>query len=266
MALSVLAAMGHQRVIACDIDETKLQAAAAVGAAATVNLKTTPGPAELLKISGIGLAHMVDFVGAPATSQLAMPALRKGGQLVVVGLFGGALPVPLPALAMREVSLRGSAVGNTAQIRELVQMVREGKLKLPAVQVRPLAQAEPRCATWRRGASSDGWCWTRPKKLHSRSQLPGGPVSSEHARCRSALVHPAPARHEQRQDLRHLASCWRSTPIRRCRGCRRRLRPVAGGRDAAVELEEADVGGGGAWRSAASVRRPRHDGSPCSSV
>ena len=142
MALSVLAAMGHKRVIACDIDETKLQAATAVGAAATVNLKTTPGPAELLKISGIGLSHMVDFVGAPATSQLALPALRKGGQMVVVGLFGGALPVPLPALAMREVSLRGSAVGNTAQIRELVQLVRDGKLKLPAVQVRPLAEAE----------------------------------------------------------------------------------------------------------------------------
>jgi D-arabinose 1-dehydrogenase-like Zn-dependent alcohol dehydrogenase len=142
MALSVLAAMGHKRVIACDIDDTKLQAAAKVGASATLNLKTTPGPAELLQISGIGLAHMVDFVGAPATSQLALPALRKGGQMVVVGLFGGALPVPLPALAMREVSLRGSAVGNTAQIRELVQLVREGKLELPAVQVRPLAQAE----------------------------------------------------------------------------------------------------------------------------
>lgn len=142
MALSVLAAMGHRHVIACDIDDAKLLAAQQVGAAATVNLKATPGPAELLKISGGGLSHMVDFVGAPATAQLALPSLLKGGQLVVVGLFGGALPLPLPALAMREVSLCGSAVGNTAQIRELVQLVRDGKLKLPAVQVRPLAQAE----------------------------------------------------------------------------------------------------------------------------
>jgi D-arabinose 1-dehydrogenase-like Zn-dependent alcohol dehydrogenase len=142
MALSVLAAMGHQRVIACDIDDTKLQAAVDVGAAATVNLQATPGPAELLRISGGGLSHMVDFVGMPATAQLALPALLKGGQMVVVGLFGGALPVPLPALASREVSLRGSNTGNTAQIRELVQLVRDGKLKLPAVQVRPLADAE----------------------------------------------------------------------------------------------------------------------------
>lgn len=142
MALSVLKALGHERVIACDIDDTKLDAARAIGTAATVNLKATPGPAELLRISGGGLSHMVDFVGMPATAQLALPALLKGGQMVVVGLFGGALPVPLPALASREVSLRGSNTGTTAQIRELVQLVREGKLKLPAVQVRPLAQAE----------------------------------------------------------------------------------------------------------------------------
>jgi propanol-preferring alcohol dehydrogenase len=113
-----------------------------MGAAASVKPKTTPGPAELVKISGGGLAQMAGFVGAPTTSQLAWPALLKGGQLVIVGLFGGALPMPLPALAMREISIRGSAVGNTAQIRELVAVVRAGALKLPAVQVRPLAQAE----------------------------------------------------------------------------------------------------------------------------
>lgn len=142
MALSILAAWGHARVIACDIDDTKLEAARAIGAAQTVNLKATPGAARLLEISGGGVAHMVDFVGAPATAQLALPALRKGGQMVVVGLFGGAMNLPLPALAMREIAVRGSAVGTTAQIRELVQLVRDGKLALPAVQTRPLAQAE----------------------------------------------------------------------------------------------------------------------------
>jgi alcohol dehydrogenase, propanol-preferring len=65
----------------------------------------------------------------------------------VVGLFGGTLPVPLPALASREVSLRGSKTGTTAQIRELVQRVREGRLRLPAVQMRPRPRPRTRCAT-----------------------------------------------------------------------------------------------------------------------
>lgn len=142
MGLSILKALGFGKVVACDIDDSKLEAARAIGAAATVNLKAAPGPAELLRIAPAGVSHMVDFVGSPTTTQLALPALRKGGQIVVVGLFGGALPIPLPALAMREISIRGSAVGNTAQIRELVQLVRDGTLQLPQVQVRPLAQAE----------------------------------------------------------------------------------------------------------------------------
>jgi D-arabinose 1-dehydrogenase-like Zn-dependent alcohol dehydrogenase len=109
MALAMLKAMGHGKVVACDIDDSKLAAAQAAGAAAVVNLKAGSGAAELLKISGGGLSHMVDFVGSPDTSQLALPTLLKGGQLVVVGLFGGALPVPLPALAMREVAAPRSA-------------------------------------------------------------------------------------------------------------------------------------------------------------
>ncbi len=85
---------------------------------------------------------MIDFVGAPATAALALPSLQKGGRFVSVGLFGGATTIPLVALAMREISLMGSAVGSTAQMRELVALVQSGKLTLPAVHVRPLAQAE----------------------------------------------------------------------------------------------------------------------------
>ncbi len=137
---------------------------------------------------------MVDFVGAPATSQLAMPALLKGGQLVVVGLFGGALPVPLPALAMREVSIRGSAVGNTAQIRELVQLVRDGKLKLPAVQVRPLAAG--RAGLARPGGRPDH----RPRGAGHRRSGRVGPAAS------GALGHPGAHRIQRRRQPRRIGA------------------------------------------------------------
>ena len=141
IAIAILKALGHQHIIACDIDDAKLASASAAGVQHVLNLKTG-GAAQLLALSNGGLRGMLDFVGAPATSALALPALQKGGRFVSVGLFGGAATVPLVALAMREISLMGSAVGSTAQIRELVALVQSGKLKLPAVQVRPLAQAE----------------------------------------------------------------------------------------------------------------------------
>jgi alcohol dehydrogenase, propanol-preferring len=141
MAIAILRALGYAQIIACDIDDTKLAAAQAAGVQQLVNLKSG-GAKELLALSQGGLHAMIDFVGAPATAALALPSLQKGGRFVSVGLFGGAATIPLVALAMREVALMGSAVGSTAQIRELVALVRSGKLILPAVQTRPLAQAE----------------------------------------------------------------------------------------------------------------------------
>ena len=142
IGIAILKALGHSNIIACDIDDAKLAVAKAAGVAEVLNLKTG-GAAQLLALSGgVGLRGMIDFVGAPATSALAVPSLQKGGRFVSVGLFGGAATIPLVALAMREIALMGSAVGSTAQIRELVALVQSGKLTLPAVQVRPLAQAE----------------------------------------------------------------------------------------------------------------------------
>lgn len=151
MAVSILEALGHPKVVACDLDDKKLQLALASGAEAAINLRSHPGPDELLRISGGGLKHMVDFVGAPETVQLALPSLLKGGQMVVVGLFGGALQLPLPALAMREVNLRGSVVGTTSHLRHLVDLVRAGRLQLPQVDVRPLAAAESSLCDLERG-------------------------------------------------------------------------------------------------------------------
>jgi D-arabinose 1-dehydrogenase-like Zn-dependent alcohol dehydrogenase len=141
IGIAILKALGHANIIACDIDDAKLDAARAAGVQHVLNLKTG-GPAQLLALAKGGLSGMIDFVGAPATSALALPSLRKGGRFVSVGLFGGATTLPLVALAMREIAVMGSAVGSTAQMRALVELVRSGRLTLPAVQVRPLEQAE----------------------------------------------------------------------------------------------------------------------------
>ena len=54
----------------------------------------------------------------------------------------GLIAIPLVVLASREISYLGSNTGTSAQLRDLVALVRTGKLKLPTVTVRPLAQAE----------------------------------------------------------------------------------------------------------------------------
>lgn len=141
MALAVLRGLAHDRVVACDIDDVKLAAARASGASETCNLKTE-GLKHLLSVTGGAVYGMLDFVGSAETVALAVPALRKGGRFVVSGLMGGTASVPIPVLALREISIIGSAVGNTPDLVDLVAMVKRGEIQVPEVERRPLSMVD----------------------------------------------------------------------------------------------------------------------------
>ena len=140
MALAVLRGLGHDRVVACDIDDVKLAAARTSGVAETCNLKSD-GLKHLLRITGGSLYGMLDFVGSADTVALAVPALRKGGRFVVCGLMGGAASVPIPVVALREIAIQGSVVGNTPDLIDLVAQVKRGAIRIPEVERRPLSMA-----------------------------------------------------------------------------------------------------------------------------
>lgn len=141
MAQAVLRGLGHERVIACDVDDAKLAAAQARGAKNTCNLKSE-GPTRLTQIAGGPLYGILDFVGAPATVSIVPLVLRKGGRLVLCGLIGGEVGLPLPLFGLREIAILGSFVGTTRDLKELVGLAKDGKIQLPEVERRPLDGAE----------------------------------------------------------------------------------------------------------------------------
>ena len=136
------AAMLQARVVVADIDPSKREAALKAGAAAAID-NAAPDAAAKLKAataSAAGAGGAIDFVGSPKTAQFGIDCLRKGGKLVVVGLFGGALPVPLPLLPQRLMTLMGSYVGTLAEMHELMALLKTGKVKPLPVKTRPLAE------------------------------------------------------------------------------------------------------------------------------
>ncbi len=141
MALAVLRGLGHERIVVCDIDDVKLRASKSAGAVETCNLKTE-GVKQLVHVTGGPIYGMLDFVGAQETVALAVPALRKGGRLVVCGLMGGTASLPIPVVALREIAILGSAVGNTPDLIDLVALVKRGDIRLPKVEARPLSAAD----------------------------------------------------------------------------------------------------------------------------
>ena len=87
-----------------------------------------------------GAGAVVDFVGSPATAALGLEAVRKGGKYIVVGLYGGEITLSLPLLPLRHLTVRGSSVGTLGEMRELIELVRAGKVTPVPVATRPLDQ------------------------------------------------------------------------------------------------------------------------------
>jgi D-arabinose 1-dehydrogenase-like Zn-dependent alcohol dehydrogenase len=129
MALAIAKGTGVGPVAALDIDQAKLGLARDSYGADFVFHSRAAGIAEDLQQQTGGLIGVVDFVGSQQTSALAVSVLRTGGTYVNVGLFGGALQIPLAVLVQRQLVLRGSYVGTPDELRELAALVRGGKIK-----------------------------------------------------------------------------------------------------------------------------------------
>jgi D-arabinose 1-dehydrogenase-like Zn-dependent alcohol dehydrogenase len=139
-AIGMLRALGHERIVAVDIASAKLKAAEAAGATATLDSRDGGAPQKLREISGGALYGAVDLVGSADTASLAVGAVRKGGRLILVGLFGGEISLSLAATTLRALTIQGSHLGSVAELKRVVALAREGKLKPIPIQKRPLAE------------------------------------------------------------------------------------------------------------------------------
>jgi D-arabinose 1-dehydrogenase-like Zn-dependent alcohol dehydrogenase len=137
--ISLLRAMGHKCILAADVDNTKLNAAKKAGAAAIVNSRDADAAEKIKKISD-GLRYgAVDLVGTTETARLALGALRKGGRLILVGLYGGEIPLSLVTTIQRALTIQGSHLGSVDELKQVVALAREGKLQPIPIQKRSLS-------------------------------------------------------------------------------------------------------------------------------
>jgi D-arabinose 1-dehydrogenase-like Zn-dependent alcohol dehydrogenase len=136
IGISVLRAKGVKHVVACDIDDAKLAAAAKLGAKTTLNTKNPAATRELQ-----GIAAAIDFVGSPATAALGIGALRKGGRYIICGLYGGELVHPLPPIAQRAIGIVGSYVGSLQELKEVVSLAKRRKIRPAPMELRPADEA-----------------------------------------------------------------------------------------------------------------------------
>jgi D-arabinose 1-dehydrogenase-like Zn-dependent alcohol dehydrogenase len=145
-AINVLRMLGHKHIAVADIDPAKRDNALKAGASVAVDPRDADALAKVMAMPG-GVAGALDFVGAPSTANFGIAALRRTGTYVVVGLFGGDITVSLPLVILRTIVIRGSYVGNLAELKELIGFLREGRIA--TLPVEEIAMAEVNTALTR---------------------------------------------------------------------------------------------------------------------
>jgi L-iditol 2-dehydrogenase len=118
---------GADEVLLTDISDYRLQIARACGIRHTVNTRLGPADAEVRKI--LGQADVVmECVGAAATAAQAVHCVRKGGVIVIVGVFPEPVPFDLGLIQDREIEVRGTLMYRQNDYLDAIRALSAGNI------------------------------------------------------------------------------------------------------------------------------------------
>lgn len=147
LAVQIGRAFGAE-VTAIDLSPEKLELARSCGAERTFNAAAMDVVKELRRTNGVHAAIVTS--AARAAYDMAFYSLRPGGTLLVVGLPAENICFPPILMAAGEIRMRATAVGTREDLRDVLAMASEGKIRCE-VSARPLAQANEVLEELRRG-------------------------------------------------------------------------------------------------------------------
>lgn len=127
MAVQYAKAMGLN-VAAVDVDDAKLRLAERLGAAVTVNARTTDPVAFIKKAINGAHGALVTAVSPKAFEQ-AVGMVRRGGTVSLNGLPPGTFPLDIFGLVLNGVTVRGSIVGSRLDLQESLTFAEMGKVR-----------------------------------------------------------------------------------------------------------------------------------------
>ena len=141
MAAIQIAKLSGARVIATAGSEEKLQKARELGADEGINHRTTEIDKEVRRLTANrGVDVVIEHVGT-ATWNKSLRSLAQAGRLVTCGATTGYdATIDLRFLFSRQLSLLGSYMGTKAELRIVLKLVVQGRLKPIVDKVLPLSE------------------------------------------------------------------------------------------------------------------------------
>ena len=129
VAIQLLRALTGTRVIALDVSDEKLELARTVGAHEAI-ISDDSAPDAIRKMTDCQGAEVVfDFVGAAPTVKTAAACAAVEGQIQVVGIGGGAVPVGFGSTKY-DVSVQAPYWGSRSELVEVLELARRGQVEV----------------------------------------------------------------------------------------------------------------------------------------
>jgi len=149
MAVQVLKAITSANVIAVDQRPEALDLATSIGADHGVVSGADAADQIRDLTDGQGAEVVLDFVGVDPTLQLAAATVRTLGDLTIVGIGGGTLPVNFFSVPY-EASVSTTYWGSITELMEVITLARQGKLTAHVTEF-PLEEATTAYDRMRKG-------------------------------------------------------------------------------------------------------------------
>ena len=129
MGVQIAKSISNAKIICADLDDEKLNTAKEMGADFVINSKDPQTVEKIMSIcNDKGADSVIDFVNNPPTAKLDFAILRKRGNLVLVGLFGGSFELSLVTIPLKSITIQGAYTGNYTDMVELLALARKGIL------------------------------------------------------------------------------------------------------------------------------------------
>jgi len=127
MGVQIASSLSKSNIICADLDDKKLESAKQLGATHIINTKGSDSIEKIMSICNEkGVDSIVDFVNAPPTVKMDLSLVRKRGNIVLVGLFGGAVELPLVSVPLKAITIQGAYTGNYNDMVELIKLAQDG--------------------------------------------------------------------------------------------------------------------------------------------
>lgn len=133
---------GARRIVAVDLDPSRLALARRLGATDALDARTADVPAEVARLgAGRGADLVFEAVGLGPTVQQALQLVRRGGTVVLVGNLAAEIAFPLQAVVTRELTLHGTC-GSAGEYPLALDLITRGIIAVEPLlsAVAPLAE------------------------------------------------------------------------------------------------------------------------------